>query len=373
MSTRTATMAGSEITARADFSRIRYAQCWEDADVLLAGLDIRPGDNCVAVASAGDNAFAMLTRDPGLVVALDLNPAQLWCVELRAAAYAALEHEELLMLMGSRPCADRAGLYRRCRAGLCAEAARFWDERADLLARYGLGGAGRFERYFRLFKNLVLPLCHSRERVARLFEPKGEEQRRRFYEKEWCNLRWRALAGIFFSRPVLGRLGRDPAFFNYAKGSFGEHLSRRIRHALCEMPPEGNPYLHWILTGGHGKALPMALRPEYFESIRRNLPRLQWRLSSLEEYLAGAGMRFQRFNLSNIFEYMSEENYHAALSLIADRAESGARLVYWNMLAPRSSPESLRGRIRPLAELAADLHAGDKAFFYSRVVVEEVV
>ena len=54
----------SEAAARADFSAIRYAQVWEDADVLLEALDIQPGDVCVSIASAGDNALALLTTKP---------------------------------------------------------------------------------------------------------------------------------------------------------------------------------------------------------------------------------------------------------------------------------------------------------------------
>ena len=69
----------SEAAARADFSAIRYAQVWEDADVLLAGLDVQPGDTCVSIASAGDNALALLTKDPARVIALDLSPAQIAC------------------------------------------------------------------------------------------------------------------------------------------------------------------------------------------------------------------------------------------------------------------------------------------------------
>ena len=368
-------MPGSEIEARADFSYVRYAQCWEDADILLEGLDILPGDHCIAVASAGDNAFAMLTRDPALVVALDLNPVQLYCLELRAAAYACLTHAELLMLMGSRPCTHRRDLYQRCRSLLTGSTASFWDAKLSLLERFGLGGVGKFERYFRLFKDFVLPLCHGASRIDSLFTPKSADERREFFERKWCNRRWNALAGVFFSRLVLGRLGRDPAFFDYAEGNFGAHLKGRIRHALCELPPEENPYLHWILTGTHGEALPLALRPESFEIIRRNLPRLRWQLAPIEKYMdeaAKQGLRFQRFNLSNIFEYMSEQNFHAALSLLADNASRGARLFYWNMLVPRFSPESLRARLLPLADQAAALHARDKAFFYSRVVLEEV-
>ena len=91
---------GSEVAARADFSGIRYAQCWEDADILLDALNVGPGHVCLSIASAGDNALAMLTRDPARVVALDLSPAQLACLELRVCAYRNLAHEELLELIG---------------------------------------------------------------------------------------------------------------------------------------------------------------------------------------------------------------------------------------------------------------------------------
>ena len=67
----------SEAAAHADFSLIRYAQCWEDADVLLAALDPSPGAVCLSIASAGDNTLALLARSPARVVAVDLNTAQL--------------------------------------------------------------------------------------------------------------------------------------------------------------------------------------------------------------------------------------------------------------------------------------------------------
>ena len=70
------TMLRSEAAARADFSQIRYAQCWEDADVLLEALDIEPGEVCLSIGSAGDNTLALLTRQPERVIAIDLNPVQ---------------------------------------------------------------------------------------------------------------------------------------------------------------------------------------------------------------------------------------------------------------------------------------------------------
>ena len=118
---------GSEVAGKADFSAVRYAQCWEDADILLQGLDVQPGDVCLSIASAGDNALALLTRRPARVIALDLSQAQLACVELRVAAYRALEHPEFLELIGSTPSRRRRDLYRRCRPLLSPGVQQFWD------------------------------------------------------------------------------------------------------------------------------------------------------------------------------------------------------------------------------------------------------
>jgi hypothetical protein len=40
----------AEIAARADFSGVRYAQCWEDADVLLTARFGREANHCFFTA-----------------------------------------------------------------------------------------------------------------------------------------------------------------------------------------------------------------------------------------------------------------------------------------------------------------------------------
>jgi S-adenosylmethionine-diacylglycerol 3-amino-3-carboxypropyl transferase len=364
--------AGDSISARANFSAIRYAQCWEDADVLLTALDVRPGDTCVSIASAGDNTLALLTRAPARVIALDLSAAQLACLELRVAAYRALDHHELLELVGARASAQRAGLYARCRSHLSPAVRTFWDARPGDVAA-GIGGAGRFERYLALFRWRVLPLVHSPATRRALLAGGPSEERARFYRERWDTWRWRLVFRLFFSRFVMARAGRDPEFFRYVEGSVAERLLARARNALTALDPAENPYLHWILTGQHGAALPLALRPEHFATIRANLDRLEWRQQSLEDFAATAAPgSVDRFNLSDVFEYVAPAAYEATLERLLRVARPGARLAYWNMLAPRSRPEALAGRLRPLAELAARLHQADKAFFYSAFVVEEV-
>lgn len=368
----------SEAAQHADFATIlRYAQCWEDADTLVNGLEVQPGDHCLSIASAGENSLSLLAYRPARVVAVDLNPAQLAALELRVAAYRELSHAELLELIGSRPSRRRAALYARCRPLLSADARRFWDARSAEVDA-GIGAGGKFERYFALFRRWALPLVHRRRTVEELLRPRDAAARRAFYDARWDTRRWRALFNVFFSEFVLGRLGRDPAFFRYVEGSVAQHLMGRARHALAELDPSANPYVTWILTGSHvgpfREALPHALREDSFEAIRANLDALQWHCEPLEALVErGVVERIDRANLSNIFEYISADNTRALLERLLAVAPVGARLAYWNMMVPRRGAEYLPDRLRPLRERSASLFHDDKAFFYRDFVLEEVV
>src|SRR5207248_11100798 len=134
------------------------------------------------------------------------------------------------------------------------------------------------------------------------------EERQAFYRQKWDTWRWRMMFQLFFSRTMLGRVGRDPRLFHYVQGSVAHRLLERVHLGLTEVDPVENPYVQWILTGRHTTALPYALRPQHFEVIRDNLDRLEWHHVSVEDFLKRVGSNvIDRFNLSDIFEYMSEE------------------------------------------------------------------
>ena len=357
---------------RANGHRLCYAQCWEDADVLLEALDIRPGHVCLSIASGGDNTLAMLSCGPARVIAVDRNPAQIACLELKVAAYRALEFEEVRELFGSLPSCRRERLYRRLRPSLSADARRYWDARADAIVM-GVGEAGKFEGYFRLFRNRVLPLIHNRQRVAHLLRGGPRPAREMFYDASWDTRRWRLMFHAFFSRLVMGRLGRDPECFRYVEGGVARRLLARARHALTALDPADNPYVQWILLGRHATALPCALRPDRFAAIRANLDRLEWHCGALEEWLASHnGLAIDRYNLSDIFEYMSAEAYRQLLQHLVAVGKPGGRLAYWNLLADRRRPAELADRLNPLTALAEHLHTNDRAFFYGDFVLEEI-
>jgi S-adenosylmethionine-diacylglycerol 3-amino-3-carboxypropyl transferase len=230
---------------------------------------------------------------------------------------------------------------------------------------------GKFERYFRIFRRWLLPLVHSRRTIAAIFEPRDPGAREKFFDKRFNTWRWRLLMRLFFSRVVMGRMGRDKAFFDHVEGSPAQHVARRLRHAGVDTDPSQNPYLHWIMTGTHGDALPMAWRAEHYEVIRERLDRLDIRPGSLEAFVS-TGEMGHGFNLSDIFEYMSPEVFAQVYGTILGASAPGARLVYWNMMAPRRVPAGYAARVETLGDLEDHLKTQDMAFFYSDFVVEEV-
>lgn len=373
-------------TAAFDF--IRYASVWEDADILCEALvPVAPGGRLLSIASAGDNALALLTLDPAEVVAVDLNAAQLACLELRIAAFRTLDDRSLHVLLGvpsgaadSMPATanapggaagarERHAIFARVRPLLSPRARMFWDAHPEAIA-IGIAHAGKFERYFQMFRRRLLPWIHGPETVRALFASESLEQQERFYAERWDTWRWRALFRVFFSRFVMGRLGRDPQFFDHVEGPVAKRILDRTRHALTRIPVASNPYLAYIVTGNFLQgALPRYLRAGHRETIRSRLDRIR----IVEGPAEAAEGTFDGMNLSDIFEYMNPVDHARVYAALVERARPGARLVYWNMLAPRSRPESLAARVQPLDAIARELHARDRAWFYQRLHVDEVV
>lgn len=363
----------ADIGERAEFSFVRYAQCWEDADILLRALQIKPGGRYLSIASGGENSFSMLAQG-AKVIAVDLSLPQLAVTDLKRAAYARLEYDDFLTFLGARPMDDRRELYKRALRPYLQPEHRVWLDKHLPLIDGGILHCGKFESYFALFRTRVLPLTHSSRTIEALLVGNPERAaREEFYNKHWNNLRYKALFRIFFSRRVMGRHGRDTAFFQHVRGGVADRIKQRVKAGLIEVNGPDNPYLHYILTGNYGDILPHALRKESFDAIRASLDNLtllrapvESTLSGMEDsYLAGC-------NLSDIFEYMTMEQMNELYTRLLDKAKPHARLVYWNMLAPRrADPELFGARIRGLYKTGAELLKHDKAFFYSRLIIEE--
>ena len=374
----------SEIERHTRFDHLRYAQCWEDADILLAALAVQPHHTCLSIASGGENTLALLSRGPQRVMAVDLSPAQIACLELKVEAFRCLSYPEMLTLLGARNPevrsqevrsqgslrtlgSLRSQFYQRCRQDLSPQAREFWDGRLGAIAQ-GILHSGKFERYLALFRRWVLPLVHSSATWQPILKGLSPTEREDWYANQWDGWRWQWLFRAFFSRFTLGRLGTDPEFLRYGDQSLADHLLGRTRYALTTLDPAQNPYLQWIVLGHYDTVLPYALRPENFDAIRQNLDRLEWHTTSLEDFLAQNDHPIDRFNLSNVFEYMSESHFQTVLNTLHQHAAPRAKMAFWNRLSDRTCAAN-NPHWQPLVGLAAQLHQRDQVFFYKRFMV----
>jgi S-adenosylmethionine-diacylglycerol 3-amino-3-carboxypropyl transferase len=362
----------SEVEERVNFNLIRYSQCWEDADLLLEAIDIKDGEVALSIASAGDNSFSMLTKNPSKVFGIDINFSQIACCELRKSMYKNLEHEEFLtfggMIDGEM---DRIEIFnRRVKDSLPQGVRLYWEDHLHLISK-GFMTQGKFEKYFEKFRTRALYLVHGKKHIDELIQSKSFQDRQEFYEKIWNNKRWKWMFQIFFSRFVMGRLGRDKEFFKYVKGSVAERILNRAKHALTVLDPSKNPYLQFILLGEYKDVLPHALRKENYDSIRERIDKIEFKKQSIEEFISQFRGRINVFNLSDIFEYMTQENMDDLYEVLLKSAEKDARIAYWNMLVPRSA--SPKFNIITDEDRNRELLLQDKAFFYSRFYVDRVI
>ena len=356
-----------DIAKRARFDFVRYANCWEDADILLEALQIKEGDRCLSIASSGDNSLSMLVHDPEIVVAIDLNPTQLACLELRMAAFRHLSYSEVLELLAGSRSREKNRLFGMVQKSLSPKAAEFLEQNWEKSGGNILS-AGKFERYFALFRNKILPFIHPKSTINLLLQEKDRTAREEFFRCKWNTFRYRLLFQIFFSRFVMGKLGRDPAFFCHASGSLTKRLLTRVEHALVTLPTHTNPYLCHIMTGNFSStALPHYLREENFGKIKDNIDRISLFHGDLLQACKNRKEGFDVFNLSDIFEYMSVSQTDESFLVLEKSSGSGARIAFWNMMVDRSIPESSCFSVDSV--MSEKLFNKDKAFFYKRFIV----
>jgi len=71
-------------------------------------------------------------------------------------------------------------------------------------------------------------------------------------------------------------------------------------------------------------------------------------------------------NLSDLFEYMSEEASDAVFTALADKMAAGGRIVYWNLFVSHYPPPALlQSKLTHLKQLSTELHKTDRVFYYA--------
>lgn len=358
------------LTDKVSFDFIRYANCWEDGEILVKGLNPDPGSKILSIGSAGDNCFSLLTTKPSLVVASDINNIQLYLIELKKAGIQSLSYTEFLCFIGFKEEKEsRTLIFNRLKPLISKEAKEYWQRNLSQIEQ-GIIYQGKFEKYLLFFNRKILPWIHSIERKKELIALKSESAQRSFYHTNWDTWKWRLLFKLFFNRYVLGKYGRDPEFMKEVKISVNQYILQKTAAHLSSAEVQHNFMFHFMLMGDFGNELPHYLNPANYNLIQQNIEKLQIYSGFAEEAHTIFGT-FNYMNLSNIFEYMDQNQFAESAKKLVDAIDKNGRIAYWNLMVPRKVSSLCNEQMIFLSELSDELTHIDKGFFYNRFIVEE--
>jgi len=347
---------------------LQYANCWEDADLLLKYIGNMEGKRVLSISSGGENSLSLLSRHPALLVVVDKNPVQLFVFEFKKAAMRALEREEFLAFLGFSASRNRLRTYGLIRGGLGTPARAYWDGQRRRIEA-GIIHAGRVARRLRLFSRLGRPLIHNAARSRELMAPKSEADQAALFREIWDNRRWRAMGRMLFSKPAIYMVTPDRDFFKYYKGDVSAYLLEKTARHLSSVTAQQNHILHYFLFGHFGHLIPHFAREGNYQTIKANLAAVATHEGLVETALPRFG-KFDGFNLSNIFEYTTQDSFKAVAEALAAGASPAARFTYWNIVLPRKLSDAAPDAFENVLDTDLDRTVPDKGWIYFRFLVD---
>ena len=345
---------------------LRYGLVWEDHATLYQALDLGADDHALVITSAGCNALNALLAGSRQVTAIDLNPVQNQLLHLKMHVIAHHPPAVLRGLLGLAGPAAVAAAAAKLRATLPAAAYAGW---ATYLAQHpgGLLLAGQLEAYVTGFVP-TLPAAWQ-ARLRHLLTCPTVAAQQAYFRQELDQPGFKNRFIEYFDAVNLSR-GRDPRLFRYAADAGGATFYERLRQQLSRQLARDNFFFRFLFFGP--TALPEHLLPPCYQAanhdrLRRRLGRLRLVTGEASEFLlSAAGQDISKASLSNIFEYVSAEEFARVSGALAGRPRP-LRVVFWNLLHAQAARRTAAVPLLPATSAA--LGAQDACFYFGGVRV----
>jgi S-adenosylmethionine-diacylglycerol 3-amino-3-carboxypropyl transferase len=347
--------------------QLRYSLVWEGSATLYRALEIQPDDHVLVITGAGCNVLNTLLQAPRQVTAIDLNPEQNRLLRLRCHVIQHHEYAVLRGLLGLDGPELVAAAWAAVQPGLAAEEQDFWAA-FFLQNPGGLLGAGRLETYVNSFLATLTPALQQQLRQLLQFDSVTEQQTYFQSVIETPEAGFRQQFIEYFDAANLSK-GRDPRLFRYAQESGGALFYRRLQRHLGRELLRDNFFSRFFFFGATGlpeSILPPCYQSSNYETLRKQLPRLQVATGEATAYLlSDAGQGITKASLSNIFEYVSEAEFERVCGQLGESPSRRLRLVFWNLLQVQAGQSS--ATVPLLAELSRKLSATEACFYFDGV------
>lgn len=352
------------------FQQIGYSTVWEDETIITEGLQPKTGGCTFSITSGGDFSLNFLAFN-NEVISLDFNPRQSFLLEFKRAAIKALEYDELWQLIGLKGCSKRMQLYAHIKEHLSAEAIHYFNGHEEQLKK-GIMVCGKQDKYLHMIGRAML-LLQGKKLVNELFACEKQEQQRSLYDTKFNALRWKLVSSLIFSRRALDLFFHKDHFrFAQDQQHPASIFRRQTEQVLRDLPLRDNFYFHWAFfkTFADETCCPLWLQKSNFETIKENADRLTIATGEFEQTIfALPDNSIDRFNFSNIFDWIDEPAFKRLFGEVKRVARDGARLCYWtnavNTKRDIGLLKDIHPEIRELTSLSKEIFSKSRTPGYS--------
>jgi S-adenosylmethionine-diacylglycerol 3-amino-3-carboxypropyl transferase len=325
------------------FRGLVYPQIWEDPEVDMQALALKPGFHMIAIASGGCNVLSYLAANPGSIIAVDLSPAHVALTRLKLAAARLLPSwRDYYRFFGEANDGVNVAAYNVfLRERIDEETRRYFDSR-DALGRRRIGMFSR-SLYRQGLSGRFIGAGHWLARrygvdLTRLTACRSLAEQREFFLTRIAPLFDKPLLQWVTSRrATLFGLGIPPAQYRALAGNDGNGmaavLKARLERLACGFPMAEN-YFAWqafarkYAPRGEG-ALPPYLTEENFPLIRERADRVRvLQHSFTEQLLREPSGRFDAYVLLDAQDWMTDDVLNGLWREITRTARPGARVVF---------------------------------------------
>lgn len=353
-----------------DLNVIRYSLVWEGATTLYNGLNIRKSDHLLMITSAGCNVLNVLLKKPTTLTAIDLNPEQNRLLLLKKHIIENHDHEVFSALMGfcGKDAVQEA--WREISATLDPLLREHWDV-FFLNNPDGILPSGKLESYIHRFYP-GLPE-EFQQKIKKLISFTSLKDQQGFFLKELDKTEFEERFIEYFDQQNLSK-GRDPKLFKYVKASGGQIFYTRLKQFIGKQLLKDDFYFRFFMFGPQNlpeAILPPCYRKENFGTLKAQLSTLHIVTGEAIEYLLSReGENINKAGLSNIFEYVDEEQFAEVCQNLFSLRKKPLRMIFWNLLQSQGDKHCTEFQ---LGQMSQQLSTDEACFYFKNVIVMETI
>jgi len=336
------------------FKGLVYPQIWEDPDVDMEALQLRPGARMVAIASGGCNVLSYLTADPKDITAVDLNRAHIALTRLKLAGARHLpSYQSFYRFFGAADEKGNVAAYERfLRDKIDADTRKYWEGR-DLTTRKRITLFSR-DLYHHGLLGYFVGIGHF---IARRYgvDPKDMarcktlDEQRTYFDTVIAPLFDKRLVRWATSKKMsLYGLGIPPAQYEALAGGgdMSTVLRQRLEKLACDFSMNDNYFAWQAFTRGYAGdesgPLPPYLKQEHFPKIRERADRVSVVNRSFTDHLETEGDdSLDAYILLDAQDWMTDIQLNDLWREITRTARPGARVAF----RTAAEPSLLPGRV----------------------------